>query len=144
MLACMILRPMPRCSLAALAAVTLALALTAPARAGAPDSTADGTAPAAPAVLSRRLWADPAFQGGPLATDKFLHATATFNAAVDLRLAGASPAASLLGAAAVGLLKEFRDWRRPPGPSQGAGALDLAADAAGITLAALLIGLCAR
>ena len=39
---------------------------------------------------------------------------------------------------------EFHDWLRPPGPLQGVGALDLAADATGIALAALLIRRCAR
>jgi hypothetical protein len=42
----------------------------------------------------------------------------------------------------VGLAKELHDWLRPPGPRQGVGALDLAADGAGILLAALLLHAC--
>ncbi|HVP37653.1 MAG TPA: hypothetical protein VMS93_00565 [Candidatus Saccharimonadales bacterium] len=103
------------------------------------------SSPAPPPAPGRRFWLAPESEGGYLARDKLLHATISFDAAVGARAAGASPAASLLAAAALGVGKELHDCLlRDPGPAQGVSRRDLLADAAGVALAALLIHLCPR
>ena len=120
----------------------LMLAPGTPARAETPDSSAvPVSAPSAslPAA-SRKFWLAPADEGGWLAEDKRLHASLSFSAAVGLRAAGASPRASLLGAAAIGIAKEAHDCLlRRPGPTQGFSRRDLVADAVGILAAGLAL-----
>lgn len=125
----------------------LVLAPCSAARADSPDTSAVPVSPLpawapAPAVpaASRKFWLAPEDEGGWLAEDKRLHASLSFSAAVGLRAAGASPGASLLGAAAIGVAKEAHDCLlRKPGPSQGFSRRDLVADALGILAAGLAL-----
>ena len=106
------------------------------------DSTLTrASAPDTSMAASRRFWATPPAEGAWLGTDKALHASLVYSTAVTLRAAGASPAASLLGAAGLGLAKEAHDWllRDPGSPFQGVSRRDLAADGAGVLLAALAL-----
>lgn len=117
-----------------------------PGAAGPSDSMAAGPAPSAPLEPPpRRFWVPRSGEGTLLDPDRRMHAAATFNIALDLRLAGASPAASLMGAATAGVLKELHDsLLRPAGAGQGASRLDLASDAVGLAVAALVLHLVTR
>lgn len=120
--------------------LALATALAGPALAAGPGAGAASTSPDSTTLAPRHFWLPPMSEGGFFAQDKLLHATISYSAGVTLRMSGASPAASLLAAGALGIAKELHDsWMRDPGPGQGASRRDLIADAVGVSLAAMAI-----